>query len=132
MRCYNCGGEYKGHIGNLTLYDNRIGHYTVRNISYEKCEKCNRLLYPSSTVNVIEDVRDKIFDKLIRKESIGNFISSSDAAKILNMSSQALSKNRRISRGFIYWIKIGKAKLYHKKSVNLYKRNGDGRFKLCK
>ncbi len=59
-----------------------------------------------------------------------DFTFASKAAKILNISRQALHKHRRIRRGFIYSIVFCGKKLYHKKSILLFKEQGDGRFPL--
>lgn len=128
MRCYSCGGTYEKKHGKLDLSDDSIGFYSVCDVDYHKCDRCDRLLYPSSTVDAIEQNREKIFNEYIQREAVGNFISASETANILEISGQALSKNRRIRRGFIYGIKIGKITLYHKKSVELFKCAGDGRF----
>lgn len=128
MRCYSCGGTYKEKHGKLNLSDDFIGSYSVYDVDYHKCNKCGGLLFPLPTARVVEEKRDSVIDGYIKSESIGNFISSAETAKILEISRQALSNDRRIRRGFIYGIKIGKITLYHKKSVELFKCAGDGRF----
>jgi len=62
--------------------------------------------------------------------SIGEFITSKEAAEILKVSKQAFSKNSKIKRGFIYSVKIGNRNLYHSRSVSLFGERGDGRFPL--
>jgi len=130
MRCNECGGTYKRQHGQLNLVDNLIGVYSVRNVDYEKCEKCGDLLFPPATVHAIEKTRGKIRNDYIQQEAVGNFISTAETAKILGISRQALNKNCRIRRGFIYGTNIGGITLYHKKSVELFKRVGDGRFQF--
>lgn len=130
MKCYSCGGNYLEHSGSVSLHDDIIGNYCVYNIQYYKCSKCGTLLFPEKTVLKIEEKESEIRDKLIRQLPINEFIFASEAAEILNISRQALHKHRRIRRGFIYSISFGGKKVYHKRSVLLFKERGDGRFKL--
>jgi len=130
MRCYKCGDIYKKQHGDLVLVDDLIGTYSVHNVYYEKCEQCGGLLYPPATVHAIEKIRNKTRNEYIQQEAVGNFISTAETAEILGISRQALNKNCRIRRGFIYGTNIGGITLYHKKSVELFKRVGDGRFQF--
>jgi len=130
MKCYNCGGNYIEHFGSVSLNDDIIGNYLIPNIQYYKCSKCETLLFPEKTVLTIEAKESEIRDKLIGQLPINEFICASEAAEILNISRQALHKHHRIKRGFIYSTSSGGKKVYHKKSVLLFKEGGDGRFKL--
>ncbi|MCK4818162.1 helix-turn-helix domain-containing protein [bacterium] len=130
MKCYSCGGNYLEHFGSVSLHDDIIGNYCIYNIQYYKCSKCGTLLFSEKTVLKIEEKESEIRDKLIRQLPISEFILASEAAKILDISRQALHKHRRIRRGLIYSISFGGKKVYHKRSVLLFKERGDGRFKL--
>ena len=130
MKCYRCGGNYLEHFGSVSLHDDIIGNYYVYDIQYYKCSKCGTLLFSEKTVLKIEEKESEIRDKLIRQLPINEFIFASEAAEILNITRQALHKHHRIKRGFIYSISFGGKKVYHKKSVLLFKERGDGRFKL--
>ena len=130
MRCYECGGAYKKHTGSLNLYNKFIGNYEIFNSKYYKCDNCGNLLFPKETTIKIEKKEQERKDRLIKQLPLEEFIFASEAAKILNISRQALHKHRRIKRGFIYSIIFGGKKLYHKKSVLLFKERGDGRFQL--
>jgi len=70
--------------------------------------------------------------ELINKLPVGEFLSVNEVIDILQITKQAFSKNNKIKRGFIYYVEKGKKKLYHKKSVELFKKKGDGRFLLGK
>lgn len=130
MRCYECGGVYRKQHGELMLFDDSIGPYSTHDVSYEKCDKCGDLLFSSSTLQAIEERIDKIRNNYILKEPIGEFISAAETCDILGITRQALHKHRRIRRGFIYSVTIGGVKLYHRKSVELFKNTNpqDGRF----
>ena len=130
MRHYGCGGEYKRKSGTLKLHDNSIGDYLVQNADYYKCEECGELMFRGSMLRVIEAKEDEIRKRLIKRLPIEEFISASEVAKILGKSRQAIHKHRRIRRGFIYSIDFEGRKVYHKKSVELYRKTGDGRFPL--
>ena len=130
MRCYECGGTYKKHTGSLNLHNKFIGNYEIFNIEYYKCDNCGNLLFPKETTIKIEKKEQECRDSLIKQLPLEEFTSASEAAKILNISRQALHKHRRIRRGFIYSIIFYGKKLYHKKSILLFKERGDGRFPL--
>lgn len=130
MKCYECGGTYQNDYGELMLFDDSIGQYSVSGIHYEKCDGCGELMFPSETIDVIERVRERLLMEAIRSEPIQYFISAAETATMLGISRQALHKHRRIRRGFIYHTTIGGIALYHKKSVDEYMSNGDGRFPL--
>ena len=130
MRCYECGGTYKEHIGSLSLYNKFIGYYQLFNVEYYKCDNCGKLLFPKETTIQIEKKEQERRDCLIKQLPLGEFTFASEAAEILNISRQALHKHSRIRRGFIYSITFGGRKLYHKKSIFLFKERGDGRFPL--
>lgn len=130
MRCYECGGTYKKHTGSLNLHNKFIGNYEIFNVEYYKCDNCGDLLFPKETTIKIEKKEQERRDSLIKQLPLEEFIFASEAAKILNISRQALHKHRRIRRGFIYSILFGGKKLYHKKSILLFKERGDGRFPL--
>lgn len=130
MRCYECDGTYKKHTGSLNLHNKFIGNYEIFNVEYYKCDNCGNLLFPKETTIKIEKKEQERRDSLIKQLPLEEFTFASEAAKILNISRQALHKHRRIRRGFIYSIIFGGKKLYHKKSILLFKEQGDGRFPL--
>lgn len=130
MRCYECSGTYKKHTGSLNLHNKFIGSHEIFNVKYYKCDNCGNLLFPKETTIKIEKKEQEHRDGLIKQLPLEEFIFASEAAKILNISRQALHKHRRIRRGFIYSIIFGGKKLYHKKSILLFKERKDGRFPL--
>lgn len=128
MRCYECGGTYQRQHGELMLFNDSIGPYSLHNSNYEKCDKCGDLLFSPATLQAIETRIDEIRNEYILNEPIGAFISAADASAMLGITRQALHKHRRIRRGFIYCTTIGGVKVYHKKSVELFRDTKDGRF----
>lgn len=130
MRCLECGSTYTKHTGSVTLYDSFIGNYHVFDVEYYKCDSCKNLLFPKETAIKIEKAEQERREYLIKRLPLVEFIFASEAAEILNISRQALHKHRRIRLGFIYSITFGGKKVYHKKSVILFKEQDDGRFPL--
>lgn len=130
MICSECGGNYRKSADPLELNDKYIGKLAIKGISYLICEGCGGILYPPETTRKIDFLKKERTQELIRDFSLSSFISSSETTELLGVSKQALSKNRRISRGFIYRTVIGNITLYLKRSVIQYKMTGDGRFPL--
>lgn len=132
MKCFDCGGTYIPIHGNLLMEnDLSIGNYYIENVDWLACNKCGRKLFSSTTVDTIEAKREERFTHVLHLEPVGAFIGSTEVCKILGVTRQALSKHRRIRRGFIYAVDIGRTRLYHRKSVEQFKNTKDGRFQLC-
>lgn len=130
MKCYDCGGEFLEKTGTLKLHDKRIGDYQVENVQYYKCNGCGEILFRGATLRIIEAKESEILNKLISRLPIDEFVGATEAAETLGISRQAIHKHRRIRRGFIYSTYFEGRKVYHKKSIDLFKRHGDGRFSL--
>lgn len=130
MRCLKCESQYSERIGTISLSDASIGTYEVENVKYYECQSCANRLFPRETAIKIEEKEKEVRSSLIKKLPVGDFIASAEAADILNISRQALHKHRRIKNGFVYYIQKAGKRLYHKKSVEMFKQTGDGRFNL--
>lgn len=130
MYCYKCDKSYIEKKGEITLSSQIIGTYSVFLETYYVCEGCNKQAYPIESVKKIEIAEKEIISERVKKLSVNEFISSRETAEILGITRQALNKHKRIKRGFIYSINIDNAILFHKKSVELFKDTGSGRFPL--
>ncbi len=130
MRCLNCGGRFGNQRGSLKIDNKIIGPFSVNDVEYDKCYDCGRLCYPAETAKIIEEKREKIRLARIGKLPVSEFISAIEAANILGISKQAFNKHRRVKRGFIYSFESNGRRIYHKKSVELFKETEDGRFPL--
>jgi len=133
MRTCICGNKLK-HIknGRLEFPTKVAGSVWVKPISYDKCNYCKEMFLDSKNAQIYSDQASEAERKLIDKLPIGEFISSSEAEEILSIEKGKLRKNPRIRRGMIFNFKIGGRYLYHLKSVELFKKKNDGRFKLKK
>jgi hypothetical protein len=130
MKCYECGGTYIKKQGDLQTTDRYIGPFTVESISYFKCDSCGNYLFSPEASKQIEHARLQILDKILQALPLSHFAPATEVAQMLNISRQALHKNRRIRQGFIFQTRFGDKMVYLRESVLLFKVSGDGRFPL--
>jgi hypothetical protein len=130
MNCYQCGGVYERESDLLTIFDFYVGKIVVRDTPYYECRNCHDILYTEEMSRAIETERNRRIHELLVQFPLADFVSSSKAASILDISRQALHKHRRIRHGFIYQTKFLGMTLYLKQSVLRFKNTGDGRFPL--
>jgi hypothetical protein len=95
-----------------------------------KCNNCGDLLYSVEAARNIETARKMALQGILQSKPISAFLSAAETAVYLDISKQALHKHRRIRRGFIFQTEFGGKIVYLKKSVELFKKTGDGRFEL--
>lgn len=132
MRCYNCGNTLLEKRGSLQLPSDILNNYVVDNINYFSCPSCNEIILTDETWRRADETESRLIQQYVEKMPINGFVSASKAASILEMSRQALHKHRRISRGFVYSVNLDGKTFYNLKSLNLFKKIGDGRFPLVK
>ncbi|MDD3146045.1 MAG: hypothetical protein PHD82_01975 [Candidatus Riflebacteria bacterium] len=130
MKCYNCKIAFTKKHDSLKMDSKEVGSFEVPDVEFFQCPNCSELLYPKETLLKIEHAEKAEIQRMIAEFPVSAFISSTEACKILDVTKQAFHKNRRIRNGFIFSIDWCGKKLYLKKSVLLFKENGDGRFKL--
>jgi len=128
--CEKCGEEVIELNGRLELEDLYVGIIILKQASFSSCKNCH-FLYPVETLQQIEKAREILIQQYINDYPIRDFVTSGKAASMLGITRQALNKNRRIRRGFIYKVdKSDNCTLFLRQSVELYKKAGDGRFPL--
>jgi YgiT-type zinc finger domain-containing protein len=132
MKCAECNGNLKIITGDFKSKSKSLGNITVPEISYTICNNCGDILLDPEMAQKVTTFKKQRELELIMKLPVGEFLAVTEAIEILGITKQAFSKNNKIKRNFIYNIKMGKKKLYHKKSVELFKSTGDGRFLLSK
>uniref|UniRef100_UPI0040578E26 hypothetical protein n=1 Tax=Candidatus Electrothrix sp. TaxID=2170559 RepID=UPI0040578E26 len=130
MKCYNCGGIFIEYTGNLELPSSSLGSFILNNVNYTKCYECQEIILPDDTWERADKKENDLINDFLFNLPVKDYIGASVTASILNISRQGLHKHRRIRRGFIYSIVHEGKRLYNKKSVELYKKTGDGRFLL--
>ncbi len=131
MRCYNCGDTLLERAGSLQIPSDTINNYIVDNATYFACPSCNDIILTDETWRKADEKENQIIQQYVGNMPISEFVGASNAASILEMSRQALHKHRRISRGFIYSVKLDGKIFYNLKSLSLFKKIGDGRFTLA-
>jgi len=130
MKCNQCGGSYIIKHGDLELTDDYVGPFTVEAVEYLECFGCGDLAYPPETLKKIEKARKNALEDTLQSLRLKDFVSGAEAAAMLGISRQALHKHRRIRRGFIFQTQFSDKTVYLRKSVELFKKTGDGRFQL--
>ena len=130
MRPCECGGVYEKMQGPLEINDRYVGLLKLESSDYYECPDCKDRIYPLDTARAIENEREKITEETLQAQPLHAFLSAADTAGQLGISRQALHKNKRIRKGFIYRTSLGGLAVYLKKSVDRYREKGDGRFLL--
>jgi hypothetical protein len=110
MHCFKCDGSYQ------------------EKHDYYECPKCDDQLLPADTAKLIENKRKELLERYLQEQPIREFLSAAETAESLKISKQALHKHKRINNGFIYHTLFNGNRVYLKKSIDLYKKKGDGRF----
>lgn len=128
MQCDMCGSDCEEIVGILTETDSFIGEYSVPQARYYRCVACGAVFYPLATSRMLDQKRKEVEHASIRRYSIADFMSGSETADYLKISRQALHKHRRVRKGFIYATRFGGKTVYLRRSVELFKQRGDGRF----
>jgi len=129
-KCIQCGGDYDHKIGNLKLTDKYVGDITVQDADYCQCKECDDLLISSKTSRKFDKQRSEVLQELLQSRPLRDFVSASEAIKMLRISRQAFHKHRRIKRGFIFQTLFNGRTVYLKESVRRFKDHEDGRYRL--
>lgn len=132
MKCAECNGNLELITGDFKSKNKSLGNITIPEISYTKCNNCGVILLDPEMAQKITTFKKQREFELIKRLPVGDFLIVTEAIEILEITKQAFSKNNKIKRNFIYNVTIGNKKLYHKKSIELFKSQGDGRFLLSK
>jgi len=130
MRPCECGGMCEKMQGSLEIDDRYVGPLKLESADYYECSDCKDRIYPLDTERVIESEREKITEEILQVQPLNAFLSAADTATLLGITRQALHKNKRIRKGFIYRTSLGSLAVYLKKSADLCREKGDGRFLL--
>ncbi len=132
MTYCDCGGTYISKQGSVEIYDDKeLGGYIIGDVQYKECNSCGEeFTLPEKTLKIIDGVESHIRNILIKSLPVGGFIGVRDTIKILGILRFIFLYLCNARQGFVYSTTIGKDKLYYKESVELFKKDGDGRFHL--
>jgi hypothetical protein len=123
-----CCGQLLKTISAFEIESKIVGKISVPDVEQYKCNQCDySQISVHSTDAILKYVRAKETE-IINSLPIGEFVTPNQAIEILECTKQAFSKNVRIKRGFIISVIIGQKRLYHRKSVQLFKAANDGRY----
>jgi hypothetical protein len=131
MKCLSCGSSYNRRVGSLEVDDPFVGSYSVADSVYFECPKCHERLLTPDTLGKIEEGRRRKLEDWLRNQPFGNFVSASEAARLLKVSRQALHKSRKFRIGLIYGALLDGKRYYYRPSLFQYLRTGDGRLPIA-
>lgn len=130
MQCLVCGGSYVESSERYIYKDPVVGDISVDGLKFYRCDKCGDVLFTPEILDVIEKQVKERKEQLIGSLPIRDFVTTTETAKLLGVSRQALNKNQRIKKGFIHQTTFGENVAYVRKSVIQFRRTGDGRYPL--
>jgi hypothetical protein len=130
MDCLNCGGHINLIQQDYSFDTKELGIVVIPLVNFYTCGDCgDKSLLAKEARRVDAYINAKVA-AAIGDLPIGSFITLNEAAELLGISKQAFSKHKRISRGFIYFVRKGNQKLYYKPSVEKFRDSQDGRILL--
>jgi len=130
MICSVCNGTMIRLCKSIPFESKALGTILVPDVTLYKCKVCEDSLYDVKTSQKIIDFVRRAEQTAISELPLKDFVSAIRAAEILGISKQAFSKNEKIKRGFIYSATLDNKHYYYKKSVETFKKSGDGRLLL--
>jgi len=135
MNCSKCDAKRAIKTGTVINESIIAGPVAIPDVTYYKCTnpECGDVVYPPGESQKTFDFIKAKEQELISSQPINQFIDAEAAYKILQITKQAFSKNKRIKRGFILNHIIGDKRLYLRESVMRFKQSGnkDGRYQIC-
>ena len=132
LNCLLCNAEVMNKKEDYLCNSKVIGKVLIPLIEFYECRGCHETrLSPEARHEVITHVREQERNAIASLSS-DDLITAGQAAELLGVSKQAFSKNPKIKKGYVYFTQIGNKKVYFKRSVELFRETGDGRFPITK
>jgi len=128
--CDICGVPYVISFGKRRIDDKYAGSFIVDNIECEACPDCGDILLSPESASKIEKIRFSIIKSLLGSLPLKDFVCPTEAATILGISRQALHKSKKINLGLVFHAQLSDKAVYLRKSLELFRDTGDGRFPL--
>ena len=138
IRCVECGGEMRC-SDVYHCHDKFIGDFDVpaRPEEYYHCAECACEIVEYSLMKRLEQAEQERIEQLLLDSVDGNMkrykenlIRNHELVAVLGKSRQAIQQDGRIKTLIFHHVSKNGEILYWKKSVDLYKSKGDGRFSL--
>ena len=114
----------------ITVKSQLVGEFKVRVYGYTYCKKCDYGLLKGSDCFKMDNERNKLESLAISKLPIGQFLTTNQTIELLDLTVREFKTDPKIKHGFIIQFKIDNKTYYYKKSVEIYKKTGDGRIKI--
>jgi len=130
MKCALCNGDIVNKVGPIPFKCKTLGEVSAPGVEYEECQSCGERLLSFEASKYLSNYIKEQEKIALRGLPASDLITAVEAAEILGFSKQNFSKTPKIRRGFIYSVVISGRKFYSRKSTELYKSKGDGRFQL--
>ena len=132
LYCLLCNAEIMNKKEDYLCNSKVIGKVLIPLVEFCECRGCHDItLSPKASHEVITHVREQERNAIASLSS-DDLITAGQAAGLLGVSKQAFSKNPKIRKGYVYFTQIGTKKAYFRRSVELFKQTGDGRFLITK
>jgi hypothetical protein len=130
MKCATCKNEVVNVKGSIEFDVLSLGRISVPDINYFLCTACGeQLLTTEQSDKAFEFIANEE-QKLVNMLPVGEFITANEAAIMLGITKQAFSKHPKIKKGLIFSAIVGDRKFYNRKSVELFQKNGNGKYLL--
>jgi hypothetical protein len=130
MKCAICNNKAVESTGSIEFEVRSLGNISVPGLEFFKCNECDDKLLTTEQSDIAFEFIANEEQKLINMLPISEFVSAKEAAAILGITKQAFSKHPKIKKGLIFSTRISNRKFYNRKSVELFKKNGNGKYLL--
>lgn len=128
-----CGGNIEEITKDYKTDSIALGQITVPEVTVFNCTSCQQdFLSKEAGNDIFKFIAKKEKERIDNAKLAGDELwSARQAYEFLGITRQAFSKPKsKYQRGFIFWRKLDNTKVYFKKSVELFKETGDGRYFL--
>jgi len=134
MKCFHCGKDMELSANESITYESKIiGSIALNCIEMYVCRAHAvpvRLLTPAGSSAAEKAVREKEAER-ISFLPVRDFVTSTEAAEILEISKQAMSKKLKTHRNLFVVHEANDKLLIYRRSVQKYRECNDGRVPLC-
>lgn len=132
LNCSLCNAEIMNKKEDYLCNSKVIGKVLIPLIEFYECCGCHETtLSPEASHEVITRV-EELERNAVASLPSDDLITAGQAADLLGVSKQAFSKNPKIKKGYVYFTQIGTKKTYFRRSIELFRKTGDGRFAITK
>ena len=132
MKCLTCNTGMTLVQGTLAIARRHLGSVSIPGCEWHECPKCGERMYPDNAATAIDRAFQDKLAQLVLGRPFTDLVEEKEVAEILEVSVQAVNKNKGIRGGLIWKATRNGKTWYLRKSVELFKETGDGRFSLVR